>query len=123
MVKALIVGHLDIGESLLRTVKSISGSAEQIYSVSNQGLSTNEIVERINEICSGVNDHEFIIFVDVYGGSCWRAAMIAQIKNSHIITGLNLPMLLSFINKRDSYPFDELPSVIETDGKRGITLQ
>ena len=63
------------------------------------------------------------VFVDVYGGSCWRAARLARLPKAHVITGFNLPMLLSFVTKRTTVPFEEIPSVLNTDGERGIRIE
>ena len=120
MIKGLIVGHRNIGEGLLNALESISGSFENIIFISNNGLSKNEIAEKIKEACKEYQNDDVMIFIDVYGGSCSRAAKIAKLSGSHIVTGLNLPMLLSFVNKRNTFSFDELCTILETDGKRGI---
>jgi mannose/fructose-specific phosphotransferase system component IIA len=123
LIHGIIVGHQDIGDAFLRALNSISGSIEHISFISNNGLSTRDIVKKIKDTGNGCKDDGIIIFVDIFGGSCWRAAKLAQLSQCHILTGLNLPMLLSFINKRNSFSFVELPSVLELDGKRGITSE
>lgn len=122
MIQGIIVGHRDIGASILKALESISGPVSDVCFCSNEGLSTRELASQIQE-CTGRNDSPSIIFVDVLGGSCWRAAKMVQTPDSHIITGLNLPMLLAFISKRDTVPFEELPSVIINDGIRGISTE
>ena len=118
MIKGFIIGHENIGDGLLKALKSISGSSEHISFFSNTGLSTRELADKIYAACN--NGDEVMIFVDIFGGSCWRAAKMAKLPKSHIVTGLNLPMLLSFVNKRNQFSFDELFTIIENDGKRGI---
>jgi len=123
LIKCLIVGHKDIGNSLLKALESISGSFEDIIFFSNNGLSTEELADKINAFCTDWQDNGVIIFVDAYGGSCWRAAKMAKLERCHIVTGLNLSMLLSFVNKRNSFLINELPSILVADGKRGITAE
>ena len=123
MVTGLIVGHRDIGEGILRALESISGSFKHLYFISNKGLSTQELTHKIEAFTKDIQVDGLLIFVDVFGGSCWRAAKMAKSQRSHIVTGLNLPMLLSFINKRESFPFNELAGILEIDGKRGITSE
>ena len=121
MIGGLIVGHKKFGESILAAVESIAGDIENLTSISNEGLSSNELADAIRETLSAMNVGEVILFVDLFGGSCWRAAKMAKSENNHIITGVNLPMILSFLHKRESLSFDSISSVIDTDGKRGIT--
>lgn len=123
MIKGLIVGHRDFGKAIINAAESISGCTERIEYVSNEGLSTNELADKIKVLCNRDCDEGVVLFVDVYGGSCWRAAKMAKTSNAHIVTGLNLPMLLSFVQKRKTVSFDVLPSVMETDGKRAIMIE
>ena len=121
MIKGLIIGHRNISSALLEALESISGTYKNLIPISNDGLSTREIVDKVKCAFTVSTDEEVIIFIDVFGGSCWRAAKMVQLPRSHIITGLNLPMLLSFVNKRETVKnFDDLPAILKKDGKRGI---
>ena len=120
MIQGLVIAHSDFGAALLNAVESISGDTGDIVHLSNTGLSTDRLTENIRSACEKSDHDSVIIFVDVYGGSCWRASKKARIPNARIITGFNLPMLLSFINKRDAMSLVELTRTLEVDGKRGI---
>ena len=122
MIQGVIVGHRDIGASIMRALESITGPVKNVCFCSNEGLSTRELASQIRE-CTDKNDSPSIVFVDVFGGSCWRAAKMAKTSESCIITGLNLPMLLAFISKRDTVPFEELSSVLTADGIRSIRAE
>jgi mannose/fructose-specific phosphotransferase system component IIA len=123
MILSIIISHKNTGDSLIEAAKSIAGSADRIVSLSNEGLSTNELTTEIQAFCNSHEDEPVIIFVDLFGGSCWRAAKMARAENARIISGLNLPMLLSFIQKRDSVSPEELPEILVNDGHRGISLE
>jgi len=123
MVKGIIVGHRNFGESLLGTVEKIIGKTEDITFLSNDNLSSNELADIIKDLCDYKEPTDVIIFCDLFGGSCWRAAKMARIERSYIITGVNLPMLLSFINKRDNITFDELADTLVKDAARGINTE
>lgn len=120
MIGGIIVGHKELGGCLLSALKSIAGNFDNMASLSNEGMSTRELAERINETASSMNADNVLVFVDIYGGSCWQAAKIATEGKGAIITGVNLPMILSFIHKRNIIPFGELSAALENDGKRGI---
>ncbi|MFC1606896.1 PTS sugar transporter subunit IIA [Candidatus Latescibacterota bacterium] len=123
MIKGLIVGHSEFGSAVLQAIQAISGSTEDIYTISNIGLSTDDIIDKIRSICQPECQDGLLIFVDLFGGSCWRAAKKAAVPNSRIVTGLNLPMLLSFVSKRSEMLLDELADIMDVDGKRGIRLE
>jgi len=68
-----------------------------------------------------------MIFVDFYGGSTY--AVTRTIVHSYgrsgkatcaVITGINLPMLISFVTKRNEMSFSDLVETVRTDGHRGI---
>ena len=122
MIHGMIVGHRDFSSAFATAVNSIAGQVNDFDFFSNDGLSTSDLSEKIKSAAQDSED-SIIIFIDVYGGSCWRAAKQARLPNSHILSGCNLPMLLSFVNKRDSYTFDELPAILEHDAKRGVVLE
>jgi mannose/fructose-specific phosphotransferase system component IIA len=122
MVKGLIVGHRDFGAAVLRVMETVCGDVSEITFLSNDGFSADEMMEEIRGICSFGADDGVVVFVDMYGGSCWRAAKRAQESGCRIVTGFNLPMLLSFIHKRQTMSFDDLVDAIAKDGKRAITV-
>ena len=122
MIQGIVAAHRGYAEAVLGALAGMCGKVERLESVSNDGLSAGELTERIRETAE-VDGEGVCIFVDVFGGSLWRAARTARISGAVIITGFNLPMLLSFVTKRDSVPFDELPAVLAEDGKRGIVVE
>lgn len=122
MVEGLIVGHGDYGAGLIHAIELISGATSNLEALSNTGLSTNELSGEISSRIAKHPDSDFIMFVDVFGGSCWRAAMMAKTERSRVVTGVNLPMLLSFMNKRETEPFETLADTLVNDLKRSATV-
>ena len=123
MIHGMVIAHKKAGDALLYALEGIYGSFQNLQGLTNEGCSTKELVDIIREAFSFCLETEVFIFVDVYGGSCWRAAKLAKLPRCHILSGFNLPMLLSFLNKRDAISFEELSSVMEIDGKRGIIAE
>ena len=74
MIEGLIIGHRNIGEAVMNVLESISGSSNNLYFLSNDGLSTKELVQKINTVSAAARENGLFIFVDIYGGSCWQAA-------------------------------------------------
>ena len=123
MIDGLIVGHGDYSESLIRALSLISGETSGVTGISNEGKSTNDLSDEIKASMEKSPEKECIVFVDIYGGSCWRAAMMAKTEHSRVITGVNLPMLLSFVNKRQNLTtIQELSEVLVADVTRYVIL-
>ena len=59
---------------------------------------------------------------DIFGGSATNISLMASkdLNNCHVITGLNLSMLLTAINSRKKLNAKELAEKIESDGKRAV---
>ena len=122
MIGGVIIAHKDFGESLLRVITSIAGKFEHLASISNDGLSTSELVREIKRVSESMDVDGLFLFVDVFGGSCWQATKMAKLGKAHIVAGISLPMLLSFCHKRETVPFDELSGILETDASRGVRI-
>lgn len=122
MIQGIVVAHKKYSEAALAALEGMYGTVERLTGISNEGFSAAELAERIRETADS-GGGGVCIFVDVFGGSPWRAARTARIPGAVIITGFNLPMLLSFVTKRETVPFAELPAVLEADGKRGIVVE
>jgi mannose/fructose-specific phosphotransferase system component IIA len=62
------------------------------------------------------------VFTSLFGGSCWQTAERLRRENSHIrhLTGVNLPMLLAFANKRETTELDALLETLSEYGRKGI---
>ncbi len=122
MIQGIIIGHGDIGAGLISALKSISSRDDDIEFITNTGRSTSDIAGEVRAFSERVNCSDgLVIFVDLFGGSCWQGAKLANLPGSHVVTGVNLPMLLSFFNKRVTHAFEDLVIVLDRDGKRGIT--
>ena len=68
MIKGLVVGHKNIGEGLLKALKSISGSFEDIVFISNEGLSTDEIAKKFLMSAISVKRYCLSIYTGVHAG-------------------------------------------------------
>ena len=62
------------------------------------------------------------MLTDIFGGSATNIALTAskELAKCHVITGLNLSMLLTALNSRKKLNDKELAEKIESDGKRGV---
>ncbi|MBN2857290.1 MAG: hypothetical protein JXN63_02705 [Candidatus Delongbacteria bacterium] len=122
--KLLIVTHGDLGEAIIGVARKIIGNVDEetVFALSNEGLSTSELSERIRAIISKYSDSFFIIATDFPGGSCFIAARKTSSSNkkSATVSGVNISMILSFLTKKELYSGQKLVEIIKTDGNRAI---
>ncbi len=122
MIGAAVIAHKQLAQEMVAAVEGIAGKQEKLVALSNDGLSLDALKKAVAEVVEKEDFAEGVfLFVDIIGGSPWRAAMEKMGPKVCIFTGMNLSMLLSFLQKRKGdQPFEKLAALIEHDGKRGI---
>lgn len=124
MSKCIILTHGDLGSSLLATAAKIIGPVEDIIAISNEQKSLRDLVELLRKVLDEWNEPDVLIAVDFCGGSCWHAAQV--VKKNHpetvLVSGVNLPMILAYLNKRDSFMLPELADYLSQSAVKGITV-
>ena len=122
MIAGIIVTHGRLAEELIETAKRVYGDFDGCYAVTNEGKSPQMLFEEIRTLINAVEDGSCVVFVDFVGGSCCHAGMRLKVERSDvpIICGVNLPMLLAFLNKRDSVPLERLVGEIVARGHSSI---
>ncbi len=124
MVTCVVVTHGLLAAELLRTAQSIIGDVSASYAISNTGKSPQVVKEEIARALDEHADAPTIIFTDFFGGSCSNACLEIEHEREDVrlITGVNLPMMLAFFNKRDEVPFEQLPDEIIDRAHKSIMI-
>ncbi len=123
MVKLILVTHGHLAVEMLATAAQILGKpAEGVQTLS---VTTSSSVEQgAQELKKLLSDAEegAVILTDIFGGSATNIALTAtkECPKCHVITGMNLSMLLTALNSRKKLPAKELAEKIEADGKRAV---
>ncbi|MEG0542067.1 MAG: PTS fructose transporter subunit IIA [Angelakisella sp.] len=104
MVTILLTGHGNFATGLLSAVRLICGTHRQVVAVdfvqedSIDDLRTN-ILSVINE-----EDNDILILTDIAGGSPYNTSVLLKNefigKNIEVVSGANIPMLISAIMER-----------------------
>jgi len=122
MVHAIIVTHGDLAAELVRSAATVFGSVNGCHPVSNADKAPQTLVSELEEIVASQDAGDrFIVFVDFFGGSCCHAGLSIECNDrARVITGVNLPMLLAFLYKRDEVEFEKLPEELTSRGHDSI---
>uniref|UniRef100_A0A7C4TDQ4 PTS sugar transporter subunit IIA n=1 Tax=candidate division WOR-3 bacterium TaxID=2052148 RepID=A0A7C4TDQ4_UNCW3 len=121
MINGIIVGHGNFAYSILETAQGILGKQEGIETISNVGLSCEQLNQKIKEALNRTKSPH-IVFVDLPGGSCGISCLnlLREDKNIRVVCGVNLPMLLEFFLLREKYDVDELVQILIKKGRDNI---
>ena len=124
MVTGVVVCHGNLAQELSNTVARILGPVDALYTLSNENCSPQQLYELLSGVMSEAGDDPVFFLVDLRGGSCWTTARMLSRDYPHIkvITGVNIPMLVSFLTKRTQLSPEELAETLVRDASRGITI-
>ena len=125
MFRLLVASNGPLSEAIVESAALIAGkeAVKDIKTISiTMSTSYEETKELIDQafMCYGHDDY-ILALTDVYGGSITRVlSEYVGIRNLHIITGINLGMLLEALFAKDMYGKDELITYLMKNGKDGI---
>lgn len=126
MIGIVIVTHGQLGEALIDATHSIIGSKPQkTVAVS---IDLNESAELLREKISAeikkVEQKEgVLILTDMFGGTPSNLSYsFLEEGRIEVLSGVNLPILIKALNTRNKADLGELAKMLETDGKKSISL-
>ena len=124
MVPALLVMHADLSSALLRAASQVYGDVGGAETLSNEGLSKDDLEAKIEDRVKGWKQGG-LVFTDFFGGSCHLCGLRAAREHGDIvvISGLNLPILLDYLHNRDKFGVRELAERLQKKGQDSIRLQ
>jgi len=123
VVGAVIIAHSFIGKELIATAEYFVGPMNGIAAVSiNSKMEAFEARQIISETMKQVDQGDGVLMLtDLFGGSPSNLAFSFLNKEKvEVITGINLPMILTFWNKRESMGLRELAKNVQLSGRRSI---
>ncbi|MBR4355170.1 MAG: hypothetical protein IKP96_01140 [Elusimicrobiaceae bacterium] len=124
MVKIILVTHGNLAKEMLDTASQIIGKPADDGFATFAVTATSSVqqeAEKLKKTLAACTDGALIL-TDIFGGSATNISLTASkdFSNCHVITGLNLSMLLTAINSRKKLTAKELAEKIEADGKRAV---
>lgn len=122
MVTGILICHGQLAFELIRTVEKILGPADSLLPFSNEGLSPKTLYEKVMDALVANDVKQAVIMVDLRGGSCWMTAKMINKERStfRVLSGVNVPMLVSFLTKHKQLSFKEIVETMAADAHRGV---
>jgi mannose/fructose-specific phosphotransferase system component IIA len=120
----IVVTHGKLAEELVRTAELIVGPQQDLYAVAASDLCDEDIIGRVRELVGRRGKMNVLVFVDYFGGSCCINSVraVEREQGVKILSGVNLPILLSFATKRDTMPFEEMVDHIVRRGRESVKV-
>ena len=117
-----IIAHEDVAEALLGGVQRIIGRQKSVVTLTNKEDSLPMLAQKMEKHISEAYTDSIVCFTDLKGGSCWTVANMVKKKYPQlvVISGVNLPMLITYFNNISEMEFTDLLKKTVNDGCRGI---
>ena len=123
-MKIILVSHGKLAKGMKDTVEMIAGQQENLeaYEAYENGTSDDSFINDLkNSLASSKND-DVIVVTDVLGGSVNNEAtqLLKDHPNLTILTGMNLPLIITLVTTVNSGISDEKVSEAIDEGKKGV---
>jgi mannose/fructose-specific phosphotransferase system component IIA len=118
-VRGIVIAHGDMATGMVDAVKHIAGiSGDFLVPLSNRGLGPDALANEVRRLSSS---EPTIVFTDLQSGSCGFAARrcVQERPNLVVISGVNLPILLEFVMRRQ-LPLDQLVPFLLNRGRSAV---
>jgi PTS system mannose-specific IIA component len=126
MIGVVIVTHSQLGEAFIEAAEFIIGTRpDTMVSVSiNLNEHADKLREKIAKGIKTVNRHKgVLILTDMFGGTPSNLSYsFLEEGRVEVISGVNLPILIQAINKREEMELSKLAESLEAFGKKSISL-
>lgn len=123
MAGVVVVTHGRLAEDLVEAARTIVGSADGLRAVSIGW--DDDVVEARRRIEQGVRDvggeSSVLLLTDMFGGTPTNIALsMLDPGRLEVVTGVNLPMLIKFLNLRDEIGLGDIARLLAEQGRGAI---
>lgn len=125
MVGILVVSHGRLAKALISSVQMLVGKLTKVKGISvlpkDDPRKIEQLIQRgIEEVDDGDG---VVILTDILGGTPTNVSLsVLEDKRVEVVTGVNLPMLLTLWSQRAGKPLREMGRLVKKSGRRSIIL-
>jgi fructoselysine/glucoselysine PTS system EIIA component len=120
--KFLIATHGTFAGGIKSSLDIIIGQIENLFIIEAYVDGNKSIEDALNNVLKNINDNdELIIFSDLLGGSITNQILRYALKeNVHVISGINLPLLIEVMLADNEMPLTEVMQIAIANAKDQI---
>lgn len=126
MVGIAVISHGQLCEGIMNSVEMVAGNAEQLGILSlKPGMSPDVYREDLKKMIETLDTGDgVLVLADLLGGTPFNSsAMLSENMKIQIVTGMNMPMLVSLVLERaEEDTLDDLAQRAVEEGKNGINV-
>ena len=125
MIGMLIVSHCDLGRELLNAAEFIVGKIDGADAMAiTETTGTERLIKAIEDKAQALDKGDgVIILTDMFGGPPSNLSLsFLKEGKIEVLTGVNLPMIISIIQNRSTCKLSELAEKALDAAKSGISL-
>lgn len=123
-MKIILVSHGKLAKGMKDTVEMIAGQQENLeaYEAYENGTSDDSFINDLKISLASSKNDDVIVVTDVLGGSVNNEAtqLLKDHPNLTILTGMNLPLIITLVTTVNSGISDEKVSEAIDEGKKGV---
>ncbi|WP_278952710.1 PTS sugar transporter subunit IIA [Lactobacillus apis] len=123
-MKIILVSHGKLAKGMKDTVEMIAGQQENLeaYEAYENGTSDDSFINDLKNSLASSKKDDVIVVTDVLGGSVNNEAtqLLKDHPNLTILTGMNLPLIITLVTTVNSGISDEKVSEAIDEGKKGV---
>jgi len=125
MIGLLIVTHCDLGKEFLNAAEFIVGRIEAVDTLSiTETVDSEKIRKTLAGKISALNKGQgVLVMTDMFGGTPSNISLsFLREEEVEVLTGVNLPMVIAFVQHRSDLSLKELAGRAQAAGKSGISV-
>ncbi len=125
MIGILILTHGAFGEDMLKTACGIMHESEKIAALNlSRRLDFPTLRKRVSETIEQLKaEGGVLVLIDAYGGTSYNTTLpLMNVHTISLVTGVNLPMVLSALTNRHRMTLDALARKVSEDAKKTISV-
>ncbi len=124
MIGILVLTHGGFGEEILKTACGIMHESEKVAALNlSRRLDFPTLRKRVSDTIESLNVEGVLVLIDAYGGTSYNTTL--PLMNTHpisLVTGVNLPMVLSALTNRQRMGLEALAKKVSEDAKKTISV-
>ncbi|AKU33766.1 PTS mannose transporter subunit IIB [Lacticaseibacillus paracasei] len=124
MVNIVLLSHGPFCEGLLKSLEMIAGPQKNLQALQlHEGESPDDYRSQVDQLLSSLNG-ETMVFIDLKGGTPYNtAAFLKQKYEFNLISGMNMPILISVVTSRtETARLQDLTQVALDPQNTGVEL-